>query len=439
MLGLDIGTTRIKAAVIDAAGVEHAAASVATPFSTSAGGVDMEVAELERALAAVVGALGPIRERVVAVGVAGMAESGAPLRSGRPVGPIIAWHDGRGEKTVASLEARFGASLPRWTGRRVRTVSSLAKLGWLIEHGIPAPDRWLGVPELALFLLTGAEATEHSLAARTGAYDVTVLRFLPEVTAHVLGGSGSDPDRLFPPVRAAGVPMGSVSDEAAARYGIPIGIPVTIAGHDHLAAAAGLGGGPDDLFNSVGTAETVFRCVGSLPDVERSLQLDLAVTVWPGGDAWGVLASAARSGLVIDALTAHLGIDAARLDALAERPVESVADHPAGDPVALGQGIEVPAGSPGQMWEATLGALARRTAAAAKRVAAVAGPHSRLIVFGGGSRSSAWVRAKAVALELPVVACSVSEAAARGAALAAGVAAEWWTSIAAAPTPTLGR
>jgi xylulokinase len=233
--------------------------------------------------------------------------------------------------------------------------------------------------------------------------------------------------------------MGSVSDEAPARYGIPIGIPVTIAGHDHLAAAAGLGGGPGDLFNSVGTAETVFRCVGSLPDVERSLQLDLAVTVWPGGDAWGVLASAARSGLVIDALTAHLGIDAAHLDALAERSVASVTDHPAGDPVALGQGIEVPAGSPREMWTATLGALARRTAAAAKRVAAVAGPHSRLIVFGGGSRSSAWVRAKAVALELPVVACSVSEAAARGAALAAGVAAEWWTSIAAGPTPPLGR
>lgn len=232
--------------------------------------------------------------------------------------------------------------------------------------------------------------------------------------------------------------MGFVPGEAAARYGLPVGIPVTIAGHDHLAAAAGLGGGPDDLFNSVGTAETVFRCVGSPPDVERSLRLDLAVTVWPGGEAWGVLASAARSGLVIDALTAHLGVDAAHLDALAERPVESVADHPPGEPVALGQGIHVPAGTPGEMWKATLGALARRTAAAAKQVAAVTGPHRRLVVFGGGSRSSAWVRAKGVEIGLPVVTCTVSEAAARGAALAAGVAAGWWASVAAGPTPTLG-
>ena len=127
-----------------------------TPFASSAGGIDMGVADLGRALATVVAALGPAREQVAAAGVTGMAESGAPLRAGRPVGPIIAWHDGRGEETVASLEARFGAALPRWTGRRLRTVSSVAKLGWLMDHGLPMPDRWLGVPELALWLLTGA-------------------------------------------------------------------------------------------------------------------------------------------------------------------------------------------------------------------------------------------------------------------------------------------
>ncbi len=409
-----------------------------TPFAASADGIEMEVADLGQALANVIAALGPAREEVAAIGAAGMAESGAPLRAGRPVGPIIAWHDGRGEETVASLEARFGAELPCWTGRRLRTVSSLAKLGWLIDQGMTAPDRWLGVPELALFLFTGAEATEHSLAARTGAYHVSDGHFLPEVTAHVLAGSDSDPDRLFPPVRIAGAAMGFVSVEAAARYGVPAGIPVTIAGHDHLAAAAGLGGRPDDLFNSVGTAETLFRRAGTPPDGGRALELDLAVTVWPGGDAWGLLASATRSGLVIDTLTAHLGSDPTHLDALAECSVETVTNHPAGDPVVLGQGIEVPDGAPAEMWRATVRALSRRTAAAAERVAALAGPHARLVVFGGGSRSTAWLRAKAAELRVPVVACSVPEAAVRGAALAAGVAAGWWPTVAAGPTALSG-
>ena len=365
----------------------------------------MEVADLERALVALAGAVGPLREQVAAVGVAGIAESGAPLRAGRPVGPIIAWHDGRGEETVASLEARFGAALPLWTGRRVRTVSSLAKLGWLIDRGIAAPDRWLGVPELALFLFTGAEATEHSLAARTGAYHVSDGHFLPEVTAHVLAGSGSDPDRFFPAVRAAGSTMGRVSAEAAARYGVPAGIPVTIAGHDHLAAAAGLDAGPDDLFNSVGTAETLVRRVGAPLDVERALQLDLAVTVWPGGDAWGVLASAARSGVVLEELAASLGFSPAELDGLA---------------------VSASAADAGRRWSAALADLVRRTVTAGERVAELVGPHRRLVVFGGGSRSPLWLAAKADAAGVPVLRSTVADAAARGAALAAGSAAGWW-------------
>jgi sugar (pentulose or hexulose) kinase len=368
----------------------------------------MDVADLGQALGSVIAALGPARDHVAAVGVTGMAESGAPLRAGRPIGPIIAWHDGRGEETVASLEARFGADLPRWTGRRLRTVSSVAKLGWLIDHGLPTPDRWLGVPELALWLLTGAEVTEHSLAARTGAYHVIDRMWLAEVTDHV-----GIPAGVFPEVRPAGRAMGSVSEEAARRFGIPAGMPVTVAGHDHLAAGAGLGASAEDLLNSVGTAETVFRRTDSAPDVERALGLDLAVTLWPGGTSWVVLASAARSGVVLGELAASLGHSPAELDRLAESASDA-----------------------GHRWSTALIDLVGRTVAAGRRVAELVGPHRRLIVFGGGSRSSPWLAAKAAAAGVPVVRSTVVEAAARGAALAVGSAAGWWPA-GAGPAPAL--
>jgi xylulokinase len=211
---------------------------------------------------------------------------------------------------------------------------------------------------------------------------------------------------------------------------------VTVAGHDHLAAAAGAGARADDLLNSVGTAETLVRRLETAPDVGRALELDLAVTVWPGGDAWGVLASATRSGLVIQALATHLGIEPGDLDALAGAGDDTTGSG-SGGPVALGQGIEVPAGSPRAMWTATLRVLARRTAEAAERVAALAGPQRRVVVFGGGSRSREWLQAKRAVFDVPVLSCRTAQATARGAALAAGAAAGWWSGPSAGPAPPL--
>ncbi|HEY0409866.1 MAG TPA: hypothetical protein VGE42_06310, partial [Candidatus Dormibacteraeota bacterium] len=78
LLGLDLGTTRIKAVLIDPAGVERATAAGPTPFAAGREGAEMAVDELLAAVAAVLERLGPRRAAVAAVGVAGMAECGAP-------------------------------------------------------------------------------------------------------------------------------------------------------------------------------------------------------------------------------------------------------------------------------------------------------------------------------------------------------------------------
>ena len=353
------------------------------------------------------------------MGLAGMAESGAPMAEGHPLGPIVAWFDGRGEDTVSRLNDALGPELARRIGQRVRSVSSVAKLGWLLDQGMPLPQRWLGVPETGLFLLTGAEATEYSLAARTGAYDVAARTWMPEVF-DVLGVA---PD-LFPAVRPAGEAMGEVSAASVARFGLPAGIPVTIAGHDHLAAAEGLGVPEDVRCNSVGTAETILGRTTGLPDIERALDLGLAVTVRPGGKGWVVLASAARAGLVLDRLAAELGAPPEELDRLAEK---FLADpEPAPEP------------SPGVAWAGALQTLVDRWAAGAARMTEMLGPAPRLVVYGGGSRSRPWLTLKArAAAPVPVARVTVPDAVARGAALAAGVAAGWWPTLAAAPPAPL--
>ncbi len=435
LLGLDVGTSRLKAQLMDEEGGEVGSSAAATPFRSLRDRVEMEVGALWSTLAQVVDDLGDAAGRVVGVGITGMAESGAPLdRGGEPLAPVIAWHDPRGAEAVALLEARFGDELPRRIGQRLRTVSSVAKLGWSLSQGVAGVGRWLGVPELCLFALTGAQASDHSLAARTGCYDIAARAWWPEVAA-ALGIAGE----VFPPVRPAGAVMGRVSAPGASWSGLPVGVPVTLAGHDHLAALAGAGAGPGDFGNSVGTAETVVATTDELPDVERALALRVAVTLRPEGDGWALLAGAARAGRVIDTVSTELGLSPVDLDARAQ--VAGVVD--ATDLLAsvLGDGrSELPPGSPGEVWNGILRALAGRTWEAVARASALVGPPSRLVVFGGGSRSRPWLGAKAAMGEhrgVTVWRSRAGEAAARGAALQAGVAAGWWSSPAQAPPPGL--
>ncbi len=425
LLGLDVGSSRIKGVLVDRAGEARGFAADKTPLSSSADGIGMTVDAFRSALAGVLHGLGPDLGRVAGVGVAGMAESGAAFDAQyRPMGSIIAWHDRRGGETVERLHEHFGDDLAVRIGQRLRTVSSVAKLGWVLAHADRPPRRWLGVPELCLYELSGVAATEHSLAARTGCYDIVARAYMPEV-AQVLGL----PVDVFAPVRTAGEAMGRVSAEGVAWSGLPRGVPVTIAGHDHLAGAEGVAARDNDLVNSVGTAETVLRRHRQVPDLERSLSLGLAVTIRPGGTEWVVLAGAARAGLICDAVARALGRPPGELDHLAELAGEAGVQLDVDAlraSVDAGTEPELPPGTPGEIWNGLLHALAARTTRAADRLADLLGPAHRMIVFGGGSASDPWLRAKARALRLPVLRCTASEAVARGAAITAGVAAGWW-------------
>lgn len=428
LLGLDIGTSRCKALLIDHQGDEVGAASVTTPFVRQGDRVEMAVATLQSALERLLAGLGEVRSQVVAVGITGMAESGAPFDAeGLALAPVIAWHDPRGGEAVATLEERLGAELTRRIGQRIRTVSSAAKLGWLVDHGMVGIRCWLGVPELCLFAITGAQVTDYSLAARTGAYDIVSCRWMSEVPA-ALGF----PVEVFPPVHAAGSTMGRVAERASRWTGLGVGVPVTLAGHDHLAALSGSGAGMADFGNSVGTAESVVVATAEPPDVDRALALRVAVTRPPTGEGWAILAGAARAGTAVRAVAGALGAPSADLDRQAEGMAKSdAAELLAG---ALAGEVSVPAGVPaGEIWNGLLAALSERTWEAVARATDLVGPPSRLVVFGGGARSRPWLQAKADVGSGSVWRTTTREAAARGAALMAGVAAGWWPSVQAGP------
>ncbi len=436
-----MGTSRVKAVLVDPGGGTAASSAVATPWVVRGERVEAEVGSLRAAVAAALAALGPAAlARVAAVGVAGMAEAGAGLdRGGRPVTPVIAWHDGRGQEAADALDAALGPELHLRVGQRLRRIMTVAKLGWLAAHGPADLARWLGVPELVLSDLTGAQATEFSLAARTGCYDLDRRTWIPEVGA-VLGFDVS----VFAPVEPAGAAMGRVSGPGSAWSGLSQGIPVTVAGHDHPVGLAGAGVEGDEVANSVGTAETLVARCAHLPDVAAALERRVAVGLHPGGREWAALVSVVRSGIVVETAAAALGLRPAELDRLvtAARPgpgsgsgsqVELAA---ALDELAAGEArAVVGAGPPAAVWDGLLWALAARAGDAYRRLTEVVGPRQGVVVFGGGSVSEPWLEAKAerlpVPLRRPEGLPAAGSAVARGAAFYAGAAAGWWPSYAA--------
>ena len=438
LLGLDLGSSRLKALLVDGDGQPAESAEAPAPFETSSEGTEAAAAAILGALEHVLSELGEARRRVGGVGVAGIAESGVPLDArGTPLAPIIAWHDRRGEDVADRLAEQFGPELHRRVGQRLRYVSTVAKLGWLLDRGLPRPSRWLGVSELCLHALTGSHATEWSLAGRTGCLDVVRGEWLPEVAE----AAGFDAG-VFPAIGAAGEELGKVTAHAAARFGLPPGIPVTLGGHDHLVGMVGSGAERDDFADSVGTAETVLARTPQLPDLDQAIERSLAVGLFPGRDGWAVLAGAARSGLAVEAAAEALGASPRELDGLA---ADQGPDAPLVDAPELAASLDrreppaLPDGPPGAVWATLLDALARFTAEAVNRVAEVVSPRSRLVVFGGGSGSEPWLAAKARHVPVPLWRSHVAEAVAQGAAVFGGVAAGWWPTPDAAPRPELER
>src|SRR5665647_241278 len=101
-MGIDVGTTRIKAEVVALDGVELHTEAAPTPWRHTADGMQADLDELGDVAIAVAAAAAEWTatngRRVVALAVTGMAETGALLDGeGRPLAPAFAWHHTLGD------------------------------------------------------------------------------------------------------------------------------------------------------------------------------------------------------------------------------------------------------------------------------------------------------------------------------------------------------
>lgn len=200
-IGLDLGTTSIKAVAFDADEVELANASVPTPTQRVATGAEYDADELWDAacgvLRLVTGSLRHSGHDVGAIATASMGESGVLLDGrGRPMLPVIAWFDRRTEAQAAAWTDRVGSEMTaRLAGVSPRPVFGAMKMQWtrqLHPEVWTRGKRWLNMADWAAFRLSGEMATDYSLASRTMLLDVAGRRWSDEL----LEAAGMSADRL---------------------------------------------------------------------------------------------------------------------------------------------------------------------------------------------------------------------------------------------------
>jgi xylulokinase len=257
-LGIDIGTSAVKAVLVDGAGAVKSEARA--PLSVSRPqplwseqnpddwwtAVNDAVMQLDAGL----------RRRVRAVGLSGQMHGAVLLDRDRQVlRPAILWNDGRCAAECEELLARE----PRahdLTGNPILPGFTAPKLAWVRKH---EPEVWRRIDLVLLpkdyvrLLMTGEAATDLSDASGMLWVDVGRRRWSPEM----LGATDLDVSNMARLVEGSDQ-TGVLSAEVAAAWGMDR-VPVAGGGGDNAAGAVGVGVIADgDALLSLGTSGVIF-------------------------------------------------------------------------------------------------------------------------------------------------------------------------------------
>lgn len=319
LLGLDLGTTNIKALTVENDGriVSRASRSVSLNH-TPDGGIEQDIDEIWQAtIEAINEALSAVdRGTIQSIGI---SSQGAAMMFRDPdseveIGPVISWLDARGSAGDAELTERLGQ---RWLSQHVGHGQSNICAGQLLRLRRQSPEllrnKIAFVGDAIVRRLCGRAAHDASSLHICCLYNPYADQADPELLAEL----GIEPEQL-PDLLRARESAGTLLPEMAQRLGLPAGILVGPAIHDQYAAALGCGAiEAGDVMFGAGTAWVLVAVADqAIRPVVPSAWISRHVLP----ERWGQLFSLSVGGSVIQWAAQMVGLDeagASRIDALA--------------------------------------------------------------------------------------------------------------------------
>ena len=253
---------------------------------------------------------------VVAVAIAAQQHGLVVLDTrGEVLRPAKLWNDTESAQDADRLVARLGGA--GWSdacGSVPVPAFTVTKLAWLREH---EPEAFARIGHVLLphdwltYRLTGRFVTDRGDASGTGYWSPREGRYRIDLLELI--DADMDWAAALPTVLGPWEQSGSLTGEAAAALGLPIGTPVAAGTGDNMAGALGTGLRPGEVAVSIGTSGTVFA------PSEHPVQ-DSTGAIAGFADATGrylPLVCTLNAALVTGAIGRLLSVDHAGLDALA--------------------------------------------------------------------------------------------------------------------------
>ena len=422
LLGLDIGSTLIKAALFDARGRAIAVASRAVPVQRpQPGWVERDAGATWRAVAAVAKHCADGKARQIsAIGITGCGNGAVfldrrlqPLRSG------ILSSDTRAEAFMLA-----GA---RPAGQQPYAGQLPWLLRWLRAHE-PATARRLAHTvfwkDFIRARLTGVVASDFTDAGAAGLLDYPSQRMLQG-------------DSSLPPLQTSLAAAGEITRSAAALTGLVAGTPVFTGCIDCEAAAIGSGVHAVGHVSIVAGTWSINQAYADHPP-RRNRHFLVNPSVEPG--RWLIVEGSPNSAANFEWVLRLFGTDAATASRTASRSPATdllfLPHVPAGRGAFVGLG---PEHGRADLFRAVMEGVVFAHRDHVEKLATSLGRIRRVTLCGGAARSPFWCQLFADGLGCPVDVPRGEQLGALGAALCAGVGAGRWSSLVSAQRALVPR
>ena len=440
LLGIDLGTSSVKAVLIDDAGRLLSAGSREYAILSSRPGRAEQSTDdwWKSTVTAVRKAVGYEGTSVQAIGLSGQMH-GTVLVDGNneSIGSAIIWADQRSIEEVDEFASLVGKEMLAGTAGTAPAAGFMGPtLLWIKRH---APEnlersRYCMLPKDFLRLrLTGECATDSSDASSTALFDVRKRSWSSEIISKV-----DLPEALFPQVLEPAQIAGKLRKEAAKELGLSAGIPVAAGCADQVAQAVGNGLiQPGNGSVTVGSGGQIFI---PIEQPVRNEKLNLHVFCHAPSNRWYIMGAILTAGLSLrwfrdlldlsgeadayDRLSALAGDVAPGSEGILFLPYLAGERSPLMDPRARGCfiGLTLRHGS-GHIARAIMEGVACALKQVLHTIENLSVPVGNLLAAGNGMESPIWRQIVTDVLDRPLSLTREGEQAGRGAAMIAGIGA----------------